>query len=199
MDLLTANGKNILRRLCYDVKCKKQSLRDDNVDMGSYAFQAIQQREIAIESLFDGLFGHERGEQDYVYYFDYLAKNHKKLKLPVDKSLNWNDNLTHKGLHQALSLYEEDLIKKQSAWHDGVFEYLPKVESIGDIQECTVNTNYLERQQGYKVAFNSLKIPVKLYRNIEDDVRNSVYTRIYDEHGSNVDKKLAYFEDYDLK
>ena len=52
---LTELGKNKLRKMIYDVLVKKRDLRLKNTDMGSYEYQAIQQREIAVSILFDSL------------------------------------------------------------------------------------------------------------------------------------------------
>ena len=35
-ELATVLGKNIIRKLYYDIKVKKQSLRDNGEDMGDY-------------------------------------------------------------------------------------------------------------------------------------------------------------------
>lgn len=194
MAYLTDNGKNILRKLCYQAQVVKQDLRENGVKAGSYEYQALQQREIAVNTMFDILLtdsANHIADEDMVSYYEYLAKDGQELKLPQDTSLRWDDNLTADGLHLALKLYQEDLIQKQSAWHDGVFENIPNVTAINDFKKCTVNVNYLERQQGFRIAFKMLKIPRQLSLNIEDHVRNGVYTLEYRPNGGNEYKELV--------
>lgn len=176
---LTELGKNKLRKMLYDVLVKKRDLRLKNIDMDSYEYQAIQQREIAVSILFDNLITWEEvgnDDKNMIFHYEHLVNSGKEPKKFVDNGIVWKDYLTVEGLEKLLNKYKQELIAKQASWYDGVFENLPQIDSITDVKQCTVNTNYLERQQGFIAIFQAFKIPRQKVTYIEDDVRNSIYT-----------------------
>src|SRR5699024_3429382 len=101
---------------------------------------------------------------------------------------------TVEGLEKLLNKYKQELIAKQASWYDGVFENLPQIDSITDVKQCTVNTNYLERQQGFVAIFQAFKIPRQKVTYIEDDVRNSIYTMYIEKNGAYNYKQLAHYQ-----
>ena len=203
-ELATVLGKNIIRKLYYDIKVKKQSLRDNGEDMGDYPYQAIQQREIAVEALFDDAILRSGSEdinknENTKDYYDYLAKNHKQFMSFDDNGNSWEDYLTVEGLQHILKIYKDILISKQAAWHDGIFENIPNTEQIDEIEPCTVNYNFLERQQGIRISAKSLKIPRQFLLNVEDAVHDSIYTLDVDEYGANTYVELASVDEQENK
>lgn len=195
MEYLSDYGKEIIRELYYKVQVKKQELREKGVDLGSYEYQALQQREIALNDLFVNLISFPSpdktlADKDTPSYYEYLAKEHKKPEFNQDYSVS---KVTVRGLPKLLEMYKEELIATAAAWHDGVFTNLPVTTDIDDIEPATVNYNYLERQQGYRIALKALGYTSKELRMVEDDVRNSVYTLTVDSNGSNRYKELVHY------
>lgn len=194
---LTELGKNKLRKMLYDVLVKKRDLRLKNIDMDSYEYQAIQQREIAVSILFDNLITWEEvgnDDKNMIFHYEHLVNSGKEPKKFVDNGIAWKDYLTVEGLEKLLNKYKQELIAKQASWYDGVFENLPQIDSITDVKQCTVNTNYLERQQGFVAIFQAFKIPRQKVTYIEDDVRNSIYTMYIEKNGAYNYKQLAHYQ-----
>lgn len=189
---LTKLGKEIIRKLYYDVETKKYQLINDREDIGGYNFQAIQQREIAVLNLFDALLTDSSlttgdgdiADKDVASYYESAARDNVELKFKQDAGNNWQDCLTEEGLHKALELYKEDLRQKQASWHDGDFTYLPNLTDIGDMNHCVVNYNYLERQQGYRVALAKFRVPKDMVRNADEEISDHVYARKYKDNGT---------------
>lgn len=191
---LTNLGENVLKKLDYQVKAKKYSLLADGQDICSYAYQAIQQREIAIDDLFFRLITNKKTkstDKDLSIYYDYLAKTGQKLKLKIDdRSDYFGDYITNNGIEQVSLMYLTELKATQAAWHDGIFVNQPNIEDITQTPKCTVNTNFLERQQGYRVALKALRVPQTLISNLEQQVYQGIYTMTIDDNYSNYYKKL---------
>lgn len=189
---LTDLGKEIIRQLYYDVEKKKYQLIKSREDIGGYNFQAIQQREIAVLNVFDILLTDSSlasgsdgiADEDVSSYYESAARDNIELSFKTDTGTNWQDYLTAEGLQKALDIYEEDLRQKQASWHDGDFAYLPDLKDIGDMTRCIVNYNFLERQQGYRVALNTFKVPSDMIREVDNRVSDHVYAREYADNGT---------------
>lgn len=191
---LTELGKNVVRKLCYDLNLKKYQLKRSDADISGYEIQALQQREIALNDIFESLItapADNVDDENLFRYYDYLAENNKPLKPFKDNGKSWQDYLTEDGVDKLLSMYREDIIAKQAAWHDGIFEYMPKTEDIADIKPASVNWNFIERQQGYKIAMRALKAPKDKIIQVEKEVRDSVYTMELNDNWQSEYKLLA--------
>lgn len=194
-DYLTDYGKEIIRQLYYEVEVKKQELQDNNADLGGYDYQAIQQREIALDTLFRDLItvpAIDIKDEDTTNYYDYLAQSHKKTKFNTDLA---GAKTTVRGIPKIMDLYKEELIATAAAWHDGIFLNLPDTTDIGEIEPCTVNYNFLERQQGFRIALRALDFTEQSIRLVEDEVRNSIYTLGLDPNGRNHYIELAHYDE----
>lgn len=191
--LVTKLGSNVVKKLFYDVLSEKRMLEQQNIDPAKYAYQAIQQREIAIRDIFEGLIvipSKNIKNEDLPPYYEYLVHSDQKIAVFADKGILWEDYLTQAGLQKILTMYKETLIAKESAWHDGIFENIPHVTKIDEIHECTVNTNFLERQQGYRIAMKALRVQQDMIFSLEHEVRQHIYTSAIDNQGANYYKKL---------
>lgn len=191
--LLTKNGCELIRYLTYSVKHKKYSLERNGISSGDYKYQAIQQREIAIDDVFERLITAEADklkDSDVINYYEYLAKQHKTIIFNFKRTFDWQDYITETGMKILLEIYERELKAMQATWHDQIFYHMPDLESITDLKKCTVNVNYLERLQGYKMIMSELCIPLYKILNINDDIFNHIYTLKINDNGSSYYKEL---------
>lgn len=191
--LVTPLGAQVIRRLYYKTALAEYQQKQKNQD--SYAYQALQQRKIAMNDLMDLLWNLPEDDKNYASYWDDQVCRGLSVPKIKDNGHLRCDYLTEKGERLALKKYRESLISMQAAFSDDVLftipcQYAPDefgIKSKFDIdtfKPCTINTNYLERISGLFIALTQLHVSRRKLFTTQREVLHSIYTYDYGQNGS---------------